>query len=81
MKYLKEKKVNIPNDIQIVGIGHTKLSSIITPTLTTAHFYYKTSGQDAAEMLLTLLKEEKKVIKEIKLGFEIIEQESTQNNK
>lgn len=81
MKYLKEKKVNIPEDIQIVGIGHTKLSSIITPTLTTAHFYYKTSGQDAAEMLLTLLKEEKKVIKQIKLGFEIIEQESTKKKK
>jgi len=31
-------------------------------------------------MLLTLLKEEKRVIKEIKLGFEIIEQESTKNN-
>ncbi len=77
IKYLKEKQINIPQQIQIVGIGHTKLSEIITPTLTTAHFYYKTSGQDGAQMLLDLLKEQKKVIKEVKLGFEIIEQQST----
>ena len=77
MKYLKEKKIAIPEDIQIVGIGHTKLSTIIEPTLTTAHFYYKTSGQDGAEMLLNLLKENNKIMKEIKLGFEIIEQNST----
>lgn len=79
MKYLKEQQIKIPEQIQIVGIGHTKLSTLIEPTLTTAHFYYKTSGQYAAEMLLGLLKEQKKVIKETKLGFEIVEQQSTKN--
>lgn len=76
-EYLKEGKIKIPQDIKIAGIGHNMMSRVVTPKLTTAHYHYKTSGIEAAKMLLEMLKEGSNVVKNVKLGFEVIEQDST----
>ena len=76
LTYLKEAKKRIPEDVSIGGIGHTKMSRVVTPSLTTVHFYYKTAGIEAAKMLLEKLEKEDTPNKQMKLSFEVINQDS-----
>lgn len=76
MNRLKEEGKSIPKDVAIIGIGHTKMSQVVTPRLTTAHYFYKTSGMEAATMILNKIQHNSTITKEVKLGYEIIEQES-----
>ena len=59
-------------DVQVVGIGDGSLGKIIDPKLTTVHFFYKTSGMEAAAMLADLMETEGGIRKEIKMGCEIV---------
>ena len=52
MTCLREITAGIPEDVQVTGVGDSKLSKIMTPSLTTVHFYYLTSGVEAAKMLV-----------------------------
>lgn len=79
INYLKQAEKKIPEDVCVVAIGHTNFSNVVTPSLTCAHYYYKTSGIEAAGMLLMLLKNPETAVKEVKLGYEIIKQGSTRN--
>lgn len=77
--YLKQHGKRVPEDIRVAGFGDTEIARIVEPNLTTVHFYYKTSGEEAARMLLDLLemKEESPVYREMKMGFRIAERDST----
>lgn len=77
MKYLHEQGKRIPEDVAIAGVGHNRLSEIITPRLTTAHYYYRTSGIEAAKVLLQILDTDVDMHKQIQLGYQIVEQETT----
>lgn len=77
MEYIKQINKTIPDEISIVGVGHTKMSQVVSPKLTTVHYFYKTSGIEAANMILSLLRQQSFARKEMKLGYRIIEQEST----
>ena len=78
MKYLKDHGKQIPQEVQLAGIGDTPLADLVTPSLTTVHFYYKTSGTEAAQMLTELLEhEDATVCKELKMGYKIVEKDST----
>ena len=44
----------------MAGIGHNRLSRVVTPRITTAHLFYRTSGIEAANMLLELIENEKR---------------------
>lgn len=72
MLYLKEIGKKIPQDIQLAGTGDTPQSRIVTPRLSTVHFYYKTSGMEAASMLVEQMEKASTVNKELKMGYEII---------
>lgn len=76
MQYLKENGFHIPEDVQVAGIGDGSLGKIVEPHLTTVHFFYKTSGREAAEMLTDLLEKEKSVCKEVKMSCELVERAS-----
>lgn len=75
-KYIREHKKNIPSDISVVGFGHTKMSKVVYPPLTTVHFQYKTSGIQAAKIILENLGNNNIGSMELKLGYEIINNES-----
>lgn len=77
MRYLGERGIRMPADIALAGIGHSRLSEIISPKLTTAHYYFKTSGQEAARVLLEILDSELDLHKQLQLGYRIVEQETT----
>ena len=76
LEYLKAIGKRVPEDIAVTGIGHNRMSRVITPKLTTAHLHYKTSGMEAARMLMEMIEQEDIVEKQLKLGFEIVEAES-----
>lgn len=69
--YLKEIEKKVPEDVQLVGIGDTEAGKLVSPSLTSVHFYYKTSGMEAAKMLADLLESDEKICKEVKMGYVI----------
>ena len=76
MMYFKDIGLRIPDDVQVAGIGDGASGKIVEPKLTTVHFYYKTSGREAAAMLVDLLEQDKSVCKEIKMSCELVERAS-----
>ena len=76
MDYLKEMKISIPKDVQIVGFGGSRIAKVVTPRLTTVYFAYQTSGAEAAEMLLGMLEHDESTTKEIKMGYRLVIEDS-----
>ena len=77
IKAIKEKGLDIPGDIQVTGIGHDRISSIVSPNLTTAHLFYRESGIEAVRMLRGLINGQRDGIRQFGLGFEIVKGRST----
>lgn len=77
LECLKAHNIAVPQTIRIVGIGDSKLSKVLTPKLTTIHYYYKTSGAIAAGHLITELKQADSSVIHEKLGFKIIQRGSS----
>lgn len=73
---LREYGRRVPEDVQVTGIGDSELSQIITPTLTTVHHHYKTSGTEAARMLVDLLNGSTSAVRQLKMGFEVVARNS-----
>lgn len=80
MRYLKEQKIEIPGEIMIAGHGDSALSRVTTPTLTTIHYSYEKSGELAAQMILNIVAGKDVAIKEMKLGYSIVENESSRKS-
>lgn len=76
MQYIKGIGKRIPEDVAIVGMGHSRMTEIVTPRLTTVHLFYEDGGAEAAHMLLQILESGIDMKKQLKLGYEIIRQES-----
>nr|WP_297173880.1 LacI family DNA-binding transcriptional regulator [uncultured Agathobaculum sp.] len=70
-KRIEESGRRIPDDIAIAGIGHSRLSELVRPRLATAHYYYQTSGEEAARDLLEMLEQGIDRKKQLMLGYEI----------
>ncbi len=77
MLFCKEKKIRIPEELMICGVGDSKLGAITTVPLTSARLHYKTAGIEAAQMLLNALGRNSTVPKLLKLDYEVVEREST----
>ena len=77
---LKDNGLNVPEDVAVVSIGDTRISQVVSPKLTTIHYYYKTSGRKSGEIMLELLKNgiktSKTIKKNIKLSYTLIERNS-----
>ena len=74
--YLRDQKVQVPEQVQLVGIGDSEKSHVIQPSLCTVHYYYKTSGIEAAKIIINKMKYDNKDIDKIKLGYKYIKRES-----
>lgn len=63
MKSLKNKNINIPNDIAVSGFDDAPESRIVEPHLSTVHIFNDEMGITAAEMLLSRLKNPSKAFR------------------
>lgn len=76
MQYLKGTGRRIPQDVAITGIGHSRMTEIVEPRLTTAHLFYKSTGMEGADMLIKMIESGMDLKKKLKMGYEVIGQES-----
>lgn len=79
MMYLKENGIRIPEQVQLSGIGDNLMGRVAAVSLTTIHFYYKTSGIEAANMLLEILREKDTAPRQVRMGYRICVNDSTKN--
>ena len=77
MKYLKEKGIRIPDDIQIIGFDNSFICELVHPSLTTIEQPIKDLGALAVEFLIDLINGEDIVIKNYLVETKLIQREST----
>ncbi|MGI5989315.1 MAG: LacI family DNA-binding transcriptional regulator [Lachnospiraceae bacterium] len=77
MQKLEEMGFNIPRDVKVCGVGHSRLSRVVKPKLTTAHLFYGRSGSEAARMLLSLIDGKIPEEKQIRLPVELVKGQTT----
>ena len=76
MKALKEKKIEIPKEVKLVGCDDILFSSVTTPALTTIKIQKFQIGYEAFKLLIKILRGKKKIEKKV-LDVELIVREST----
>lgn len=74
---LREYGHRVPEDVQVTGIGDSELSRVLMPSVTSAHLFYKTSGLEAAKMLLRAMDEGDEIPRQLKMGYEVYGRNST----
>jgi LacI family sucrose operon transcriptional repressor len=72
MAYLKQAGYKVPEDVQIAGFGDSLISKVCDPKMSSIHFFYKTSGEEAANMLVDAIENSQSVRKEVKMGYQIV---------
>lgn len=77
MACLVDNGKEIPGQVRLAGMGDTPLSRMARPKLTTVHFHYRTSGAEAAKILLEQINGKKVIGRELQMGYEVVEEEST----
>ena len=77
LQYLKGRGVRVPEDVLLTGQGGSDLCRVTTPAITTIRYFYEESGASAADLLLERLENPEAPVKEVKLGYAIVESEST----
>lgn len=73
MQYLREHKIEVPKQILVAGQGDSEMARITDPPLTTVHYSYEKSGQIAVQMLMELLGQGEAALKDVKLGYHLVE--------
>ena len=77
LQYLRE--AGLQRKVCVTGMGDSRIATILQPSLSTVHFHYKSSGREAARLLIEMLQKSEDVRKEIKMGYKIIERDSTRD--
>lgn len=72
IQYLREHDIKIPEQILVAGQGDSDIARVMEPQLMTVHYAYEESGEIAIQMLMELLGDGEKAIKEVKLGYYIV---------
>lgn len=78
MEALRQAGRRVPDEVSIVGMDDTWACEHISPHLTTAHFYYKTSGQTAARLLIEMIRNRDLTgpVHQTMLGYKIQQRDS-----
>ena len=77
LQYLRSQGVRVPGQTLLTGQGASNISEATTPTITTIRYFYEESGTSAARLLLEQLETPDLPAKEIKLGYTLVEEDST----
>lgn len=73
MRYLHKVGKRIPEDVALAGVGDSMMAKVTCPTIATVHYYYKTSGMEAASLLLERIRNPEGAVREVKMGYQIID--------
>ncbi len=73
MQYFQEHNIAVPEEILVAGHGGSEITRIAVPALITARYFYEKSGELAVRRLMELMRQEESVVKEVKLGYEVID--------
>ena len=74
---LREYGHRVPEEVSVTGMDDSEISQIVTPTLTTVHLHYKTSGAETARMLVGIMTGDDSIPRELKMGYEVVTRNST----
>lgn len=77
LRKLSEAGKSIPDEVQIVGMGGNPFGEVLSPSLTTVHYSYKSGGEEAARLLLQLMAKVDDVQKEHMLSCQVVKRSST----
>ena len=77
LQYPHGQGITVPKRMLLTGHGASGISEVTTHPITTIRFFYEESGVNAAHLMLELLEKPDTPAKEIKLGYTILENEST----
>lgn len=72
MSKLRDMGLRVPEEVRVTGLGDSSLASVLTPRLTTVHYYYRTSGVEAARMLVEAMEQGEAVPREMKMGYKLV---------
>ena len=73
VQYLREHGIPVPVRILVAGHGDSEMARMTEPPLLTVHYSYEKCGKTAVEMLVELLGQGEAAIREVKLGYSIVE--------
>jgi LacI family transcriptional regulator, sucrose operon repressor len=76
MNYIKEAGLRIPEDMALAGVGASELSQYVTPSLTTVDFQYNKAGQEAANLILSLINQKNFPTSKIVLDYGLVKKDS-----
>lgn len=74
---LREYGKRVPEDVQVSGLGDGLMAAISYPSLTSVHYFYRTSGEEAARMLITSMEKGSKLARQLMMGYEVRKRESS----
>lgn len=77
LQYLRGQGISVPDQMLLTGQGASGIGAVTTPSITTIRYFYEDSGANAASLLLELLEKPDTPAKEIRLGYTVLENEST----
>ena len=74
---LREYGHRVPEDVAVTGVGDGSLAAIAFPALTTVHFFYRTSGEEAARMLVSAIDDGERVPRQLMMGHRLMRRSTT----
>ena len=77
VQYLREKGIKVPGEILVAGQGDSDMAKVMDPPLVTVHYSYEKSGELAVRMLMEILEEKDTAVREVKLGYHIVDKAVT----
>ena len=78
MEVLRQAGRRLPEDVSVTGMDDSWAGNYVSPRLTTAHFYYRASGESAAAMLVDMIQKRQRPgpVQQTMLGYTIVDRES-----
>lgn len=81
IRYFKQKNINIPGDVQVIGFDNSYIGEFLYPSLTTIEQSVQEVGRTMANTLLKLIREEKIEEKTMIIHPKLIIRETTASSK
>jgi DNA-binding LacI/PurR family transcriptional regulator len=77
LRAAREHRLNVPNDLSVVGFGDVELASLVTPALTTVQQPFRGIGRVGIDVLYRLLKGQPLNANRIELSTTLVMRDST----